>query len=110
MVNGKQKGKAGELEWVNFLKKHGLNAHRTQQYCGANADGDVECKEFPGIHWEVKRVEKLNVLKAIQQATRDCQDRVPVVAHRKNRTPWLITLPAENFVQMLKAFDAATGE
>jgi len=100
-INSKQKGKKGELEFVHKLKDNGFDAHRSQQFSGADADADVE-SDLP-FHFEVKRVERLNIDKAIEQAIRDCDERTPVVAHRKNRKDWLITMKFDDWIELIKA-------
>lgn len=107
MVNSKKKGSRGELEFVNFLKDHGYSdAYRSQQFCGVGEDAsDVICKSLPvDHHIEVKRVQNLNIEKALQQAERDRADfsKIAVVAHRKNGESWKITLRAEAYLQLLK--------
>lgn len=99
-INSKQKGKTGELEWCKFLKEHGIEARRSQQYCGK--EGDADCVGLEGYHQEVKRVEALNINKAIDQAKRDCNGNIPIVAHRKNRSEWLVTMRAEDWVRLIK--------
>lgn len=100
-INSKQKGKAGELEFSNLCKEHGFNTRRSQQYAGINNDADVV--GLPGIHIEVKRVEKLNVSNAMRQAVRDKADNeIPIVAHRKNREDWLVTMKADDFLKLYK--------
>jgi len=102
MTNSIVKGKDGEREFANFLKDHGYNARRSKQYCGANGDADVICEELP-FHFEVKRVEKLNLDKAMKQAQNDCKEGlIPIVAHRKNGQKWNITISAENFFRIYK--------
>lgn len=101
-MNSRQKGKRGELEFARLLRDHGFdNARRGQQYSGANGDADVI--GIDGLHIEVKRVEKLNLQDAFDQAKRDARTgEIPVVAHRKNNCEWLITLPADDFFEMIK--------
>jgi hypothetical protein len=56
---------------------------------------------LPGCHLEVKRVEKLNIHSAVQQASDDAgEHRVPVVIHRRNRGKWLVTLYAEDAIAL----------
>ena len=65
--------------------------------------------QSPNLHIEVKRVEALNVPKAMRQAERDAGANVPVLAHRRNREPWLITIKAEDlrrFVEIVGDYDA----
>ena len=106
MVNSKKKGSRGELEFVHFLKDRGFeDADRSQQFCGANGDADVICDSLPVTHHiEVKRVQNLNVEKALQQAESDRRDHseLPIVAHRKNKEQWKVTLRAEAYLQLLK--------
>lgn len=71
MVNGKKKGKNGELEVARFFRAHGYDARRSAQFCGNNEEGTADVVGVPGIHIEVKRVERLNLDAAMDQATRD---------------------------------------
>jgi len=100
MVNSREKGCRGEREWARFCRDRGFDgARRGQQYCGANGDADVV--GIPNMHCEVKRVERLNIHDAMIQAfdDRDKYD-LAVVAHRKNHTPWLVTLDAGQFLEI----------
>ena len=59
----KDKGKRGEREIANLLKEAGFkNAHRSAQ-CKGNTGDAADVEGLPGIHIEVKRVEKLNLKK-----------------------------------------------
>lgn len=50
------------------------------------------------FHFEVKAVEKLNLEAACNQAERDSRGEKPwIVAHRRNRGPWRVTMSAETF-------------
>lgn len=103
--SSKRKGKIGELEVVNLLKAAGYNAHRSVQYCGAIGDApDVVVEGLP-LHIEVKRVERLNLKQAYQQAVHDSKkngNNVPVVFHRLSYQPWMVTLSAEDFLELCK--------
>lgn len=102
-MNSKRKGADGERELSNKLKEYGFNTRRGQQYCGANGDADVV--GIPGIHIECKRVEQLNIDKAMEQAVHDKKpEEIPAVFHRKNRTEWKVTLYLEDFVEIIKVF------
>ena len=95
-MNSRRKGKAGELEFAGLCKAHGYDCRRGQQYSGANGDADVE--GLPGIHIEVKRVERLDLEGAMSQSVRDARvGELPIVAHRKNRGEWLITMRADDW-------------
>lgn len=98
-MNSREKGKRGELELANLLKTYGYDCRRGQQYCGANGDADVV--GLPGIHMEIKRVEKLNLYKAVQQSISDKrEDELAAVIHRKNRQQWLVTMTISDFMKL----------
>lgn len=99
MTNSRDKGKRGELEVAKILKERGYDAHRSVQYCGANGDADVV--GLDGAHIEVKRVEQLNIDKAMHQALRDArEDDIPVVFHRKNNELWKATSWLGNWLDL----------
>ena len=101
-MNSRQKGARGERELAAVLREHGFDSKRGQQYCGLNGDADVI--GLPGIHIECKRVERLNIYEAMQQAKRDAGDgEVPAVFHRKNREGWLVTMSFEDWIKLYKA-------
>ena len=102
-INSREKGRRGEAEAAALLREYGYEARRGQQYCGANGDADVV--GLPGIHLEIKRVERLNVNEAMDQADRDSGPKMPVVMHRKNRTPWLMTMHLDDFMKLYKAWN-----
>ena len=106
----RDKGKRGERMWRDLLREFGfLKAYRSQQYSGKAPDGssaDVQCPELPAIHWEVKNVEKLNLWAAMSQVLADRPvGKIPVVAHTKNNHGFLVTLPAEDFLNILRRSD-----
>lgn len=108
-INSCQKGKAGEREAAHALEDTlGINARRGQQFSGSPDSPDIKT-DIPGIHFEIKRVENLNVTKAYEQATRDAGSDLPVLMHRRNRTPWLITVKLEDWLRV-SAIIAATQE
>lgn len=103
-MNSREKGKRGELEAARLLRSKGCDARRGQQFSGANGDADVV--GLPGIHIEVKRVEKLNIENAVEQSIRDArEDEKPIVLHRKNRRKWLVTMPFDEWIELYKAWE-----
>ena len=109
-VNGKAKGKRGELEWAAVCRSQGYGyARRTAQYCGNTGDAS-DVVGLPGIHQEVKRVERLNIDEAMEQAIRDANEagkhELPIVAHRRNGKPWLVTMTAEDWFRLYEAWEA----
>lgn len=112
MINSKQKGAAGEREFANYCKEKGFDVRRTAQYNGKEQGSLADVIGIPGIHIEVKRVEKLNIHNAVNQAIRDNvnKDSIPIVAHRKNRTPWLITMTADDWFKLFYGLEVNEDE
>lgn len=97
-MNSKQKGKKGELELSHKLNDLGFNTRRTAQYNGKEQGSLADLVGIEGVHIECKRVEKLNIIEAMEQARRDSKDgEAPMVFHRRNRTPWLVTMSLEDW-------------
>ena len=112
-MNSREKGKRGERQWRDELRANGFAARRGQQFCGSADSPDVVCEELGWIHFEVKVVERLNVQDAMDQARRDCELsigvgrwqmvlKVPILAHRRNFRPWLVTMEASTFFRLLR--------
>lgn len=97
-MNSRNKGKRGELEFAAKLRDYGWDARRGQQFSGI--EGEDVVSSLP-VHFEVKRVQRLNIHDAMDQALRDTQWKVPVVAHRKNHCMWLMTFPADLFLEVI---------
>lgn len=100
-MNSCQKGKRGERAWRDELIAHGYSARRGQQFSGSPESPDVVCPDLPGFHFEVKLVQRLNVNEAMSQAVGDADGKIPVVAHKRNRTGWLVTLRSQDFFKLL---------
>lgn len=103
MTNSRQKGKRAELELASILRSAGFEAKRGVQYQGGPDSPDVV--GLPGVHVEVKHVEKLNIFDAMDQSRRDtgvCE--LPIVAHRKNRKPWLVTMDLDDWLKLYKGW------
>ena len=110
MTNSKAKGARGEREWRDFLREHGFSdARRGRQYKGTPDSPDVECRSLIQFHFEVKRVEALHLGNAVKKAREDAGARVPVVAHKKNRKPWLVTMLAEDWIELVKGREVTDG-
>ena len=105
-MNSKQKGSRGERELASLCREEGYDsARRGQQFKGGCDSPDV--KGLPGIHVEVKRVERLNIHEAMQQSIRDAEGRaVPIVAHRRNRDKWMITMQASDWFSLYREWEA----
>lgn len=105
------KGKRGEREWVTWLKAHGMEARRTAQVCGSSGEA-ADVVGLPGIHQEVKNVERLNLRKAIEQAEHDAGQHfkktgepvLPVVIHKVPRKGWYVTARAADWLAFYQAW------
>lgn len=103
ITNGKQKGKRGELELSKIFREHGYNARRSVQYNGKAENAKCDVVGVDGFHIECKRVERINVSKAMEQALRDKEgDDIPIVCHRKSKENWLVTMQLDDFFKILK--------
>lgn len=100
-INSREKGSRGERELANILKEYGYDARRGQQFSGANGDADVV--GLPGIHIECKRVQKLNLYKAMEQSIHDARSgEVPAVFHRRDREQWLVTMRLSDWMELYR--------
>lgn len=104
IMNSKQKGKRGERQWRDQLREAGFSsARRGQQFQGTPESPDVECSELPKLHFEVKLVERLNVWDAMNQAIDDAGvELTPILAHKRNRSDWLVTMRAEDWFELIR--------
>lgn len=109
-MNSKSKGARGELEFAAALCAAGVTARRGRQYHGDPSAPDV-IAELPGVHWEIKRCERIDLYPWFRQAVLDAGTRTPVVALRKNREDWLVVLRLEDLLPLLsKCVPADTSE
>lgn len=103
-INSKQKGKKGELELVHKLKDYGYECRRTNQFCGKTGQAD-DVIGLDYIHIECKRVEKLNIDNAMEQAIRDTKDgKFPTIFHRKNNKKWLVTMELSDWIKLYNEY------
>lgn len=95
-----RKGAAGERELAALLSAAGYECQRG----GSLSFGEIpDVLGLPGIHIECKRVEKLNVGEAMEQAIRDSErmlDGLPALFHRRNRKPWLVTMRLQDWLKL----------
>lgn len=95
-----RKGAAGERELAAIIQEHGYSCTRG----GSLSFGETpDLTGLPGVHIEVKRVERLNVQEAMEQSIRDAermQDGIPALFHRRNRKPWLVTMRLDDWLRL----------
>lgn len=97
--SSQRKGADGERELAAILREHGYDVERG----GSQTYGEVpDLVGLPGVHIEVKRVERLNVPEAMAQAIRDAArfGGVPSLFHRRSRSPWLVTMRLTDWLEL----------
>ena len=101
-IDSQRKGKRGELELAKKLREYGFDTRRGQQYSGLGGDDVIGLE---GIHIECKRVERLNVYDAMEQAIKDAEwDELPAVFWRKNNKDWLVIMTLEDWIEIYKGW------
>lgn len=106
-----RKGADGERELAALLQSYGYNIERG----GSLSFGEVpDLSGLPGVHIECKRAETLRLSEWMAQAEQDAerfQDGRPAVFHRRNRSPWLVTMRLEDWTDLYAASKwAFTGD
>lgn len=88
---------------LHLLEAHGIPAHRNNQiFVGGTGNPDIGATVcgLP-LHLEVKRQEHLRLSAAVSQAVHDANNHaLPIVVHRSNRQPWLVTARLEDVLQL----------
>lgn len=101
----RNKGKRGERELAKALQDFlGIDARRGIQYKGTPDSPDV-ITDIDNLHIECKRVERFNLYKSLDQARDDAGNKIPVIAHRKNRKPWVIVVELERLAELCEAIN-----
>lgn len=103
-MNSRDKGARGEREWAGLLGTRfpHLEFARGIQTRGGGAEV-ADVFGLPGYHLEIKRVEKLNIWSALEQAGRDAAAVLtPVVAFRRNHGAWFVAIPAHHFFDLIE--------
>lgn len=98
----RNKGADGERELSKILKEYGYDTKR-----GFVFYHQSDVVGLPGIHIECKRVERLNVQAAIEQAVNEAnikRDGIPTLFHRRNRKGWLVTMRLEDWVDLYRGW------
>ena len=102
----RDKGIRGELEVASIFQKRGFDCDRTPNSGGLRIRGDLH-GTVPA-HLEVKRQETARPWVWFDQAASEAPGGVtPVVAFRRNNSPWLAIVPLEELARLM-AVDAGT--
>lgn len=97
----RDKGQRGEREAAaELIRLFHCEACRGRQYQGGDDSPDVQ-HSIHGVHFEVKRNEKLELWKAVNQAVEECGESVPVVLHRPNGKPWLAVVRLDDLPELV---------
>ena len=84
------------------LNEYGYNCRRGQQYNGLEGE-DVVGLDY--IHIECKRVERLDLEEALEQAKRDsAYKQMPAVFHRKNNKKWKVTMDLDDWIKLYNEY------
>lgn len=104
-INQRQKGAVGEREFAHLLREHGYEAERGVQHSGGKDSPDVKSNMY-GVHWEIKRTERLRLHDALNQSKRDAgEDEMAVVGYRRNHDEWIVIQPFEDWIRLFKAYE-----
>ena len=102
--SSQSKGRTAERELASLLRdKYGFADVKAAEPLNYGTVPDLT--GLPGVHVECKRCEKTKITEWMAQAERDAErfkDGVPVVFHRRNRQPWLVTLHLQDFIQIYR--------
>lgn len=104
-LGSRTKGARGELEAAEALTRIGLDCSRTAQRTGKTGMADLECDGVK-LHIEVKRTERLNPYRFMDQAIADSQRtrRKPLVVMRSSHKPWLIVCRLDDMPSIVEEF------
>jgi hypothetical protein len=105
-VNSRRKGVRGELEFIqDHLAPHWPAACRNLDQYGPQKQ---DCLNVAGVHWQIKRTERLSLWAALRQAeTEAAATDLPIVAFRRNRSAWYCALDADELIALLRLREAA---
>jgi hypothetical protein len=101
MPNTRERGKRGEREARDAIRTVlGVRgAYRAAQSSGSLS---ADLGGTGNIHFEVKLRKAISVYDFIEQAIRDCKDKVPAVLMRRDRGEWLLMLRLDDTMRFIK--------
>lgn len=105
----REKGRKGEAEVAAIYRRHTLDVR------GLEGTGDhlIVCSASADlvIHSEVKRQETARVWAWWEQASSETEaGAIPVVHFRRNRSPWLALIEAEQLAELIARLAKALDE
>lgn len=100
--SSRRKGADGERELAKILSdKLGVESIRR----GLVFIRESDVIGLKGIHIECKRVERLNIEEAMEQARGEAEKRKdgkPTLFHRRNRKGWLVTMDLDDWIELYR--------
>ena len=108
-INSRDKGARFERKVAELFREWGYPAFRTAQFSGKTGEcADVE--GVPYIHIECKHCERMTLYDWMAQAIRDSkankEQKPPVVIHKANNKPVLVTMLWEDWIELYKEWEA----
>lgn len=105
MVHAQKKGKRGEVEFCDWLKKHfDIDTERLYN----QADGKSADIVIDDFVFEIKRRESLDLdswwWQCVKAQKGKHPDLIPVVAYRQNRQKWNFLIPARLIVGLDRGY------
>ena len=104
----REKGARGEREVVALARTKGLEADRLAPLQAGRVPGapDVLIRAWPELHVEVKRDERMSVDAMVRQSVAEAaafpgDQRVPLVAWRRNGGQWRVDAPLDWCLDLL---------
>lgn len=98
-ASSRAKGAKWERDVAAWFRENlHIEARRGQQYSGSPDSPDV-ITSIDRIHVEAKARERLNVHLAMEQAIADAGTKIPVIIHRKNYYPPMVTVLLGDLVE-----------
>jgi len=88
----RQKGARGERDFRDLVRTFGFDCERDGRLAADLRHG------VAGVHFEIKRQERLDVPAWLRQAEAECGEAIPVVAFRRSREPWRVVAPAADYL------------
>jgi hypothetical protein len=98
------RGKRGELEVAELLRP--LFPEVRTRRAGGESARDTRGSDLVGTApyvCQIKRRERLNVVEAWNEAAQNANGAVPLLIHRRDHSPWLVTMSLEEWMELEKA-------
>lgn len=104
-INQRQKGARAEREFAHLLRDYGYEAERGVQRSGGKDSPDVKTN-MHGVHWEIKRTERLRLHDALNQSKRDAgENEMAVVGYRRNHDEWIVIQPFKDWIRLYQSYE-----